>query len=55
LPIVPPGNDIKKMGYIPGVCPKAEEVALIILNLPTHINLSKEKAQEIADLLKKFQ
>jgi len=55
LPIVPLGNDIKKMGYIPGSCPKAEEVALRILNLPTHINLSKEKAKEIADLLKEFQ
>ncbi|MCX6764294.1 MAG: aminotransferase class V-fold PLP-dependent enzyme [Candidatus Nealsonbacteria bacterium] len=54
VPVVPPGNDIKKMGYIFGSCPKAEEVASKILNLPTHINLSKEKAKEIADLLKKF-
>jgi dTDP-4-amino-4,6-dideoxygalactose transaminase len=54
VPVVPPGNDIKKMGYILGSCPKAEEVASKILNLPTHINLSKEKAKEIADLLKKF-
>lgn len=55
ISIVPPGNDIKKMGYILGSCPKAEEVASKILNLPTHINLSKEKAKEIVDLLKKFQ
>jgi perosamine synthetase len=55
LPIVPPGNDLKKMGYVSGSCLKAEEVALKILNLPTHINLSKEKAEEIADLIKKFQ
>jgi perosamine synthetase len=53
VPVVPPGNDIKTMGYVPGSCPKAEEVASMILNLPTHINLTKEKAKEIADLLKK--
>ena len=52
-PIVPPDTDINKMQYISGSCPRAEKVAKNILNLPTHINISKKEAQIIVDFLKK--
>lgn len=45
--VVPPGTNIKKMGYITGNCPKAESISKKILNLPTHINISIEKAEKI--------
>ena len=51
-PIVPPDTKIDKMKYILGSCPKAEEIAKKILNLPTHINISKEDAKKIIELLK---
>ena len=53
-PIVPPDTKIDKMKYIPGSCPKAEEIAKKILNLPTHINISLKDAQKIVDFLKKL-
>jgi len=46
-PIVPPDTDQAKMGYIPGSCPVAERVAKNILNLPTHINISKREVERI--------
>ncbi len=51
-PIVPPGTNLDKMKYISGSCPQAEKTAKTILNLPTHINISKEHAQKIVDLLR---
>ncbi|MBU4078407.1 aminotransferase class I/II-fold pyridoxal phosphate-dependent enzyme [Patescibacteria group bacterium] len=53
--VVPIGTNLEKMGYIKGSCPVAEEVADKILNLPTHINISKEQAEKIKNLLKRFQ
>ena len=50
--IVPVDTDQKKMGYILGSCPIAEKVAKNILNLPTHINISEQKAQKIINFLK---
>jgi len=52
-PIVPPDTKIDKMKYILGSCPKAEEIAKKILNLPTHINISLKDAQKIVDFLLK--
>jgi len=52
-PIVPPDTDINKMQYISGSCPQAEKVAKNILNLPTHVNISKKEAKTIVDFLKK--
>lgn len=40
------------MQYISGSCPVAEKLAKETLNLPTHINISKEEAQKIVDFLK---
>lgn len=53
-PIVPPDTDIGKMGYTPGSCPKAEKIAKTILNLPTHINISRKNAERIVDFLKNY-
>jgi hypothetical protein len=51
-PIVPPDTKIDKMKYSFGSCPKAEEIAKKILNLPTHINISLKDAQKIVEFLK---
>ncbi len=51
-PIVPPDTDIGKMKYVFGECPRAEKSAKSILNLPTHINISKKEAEKIIDFLK---
>jgi len=51
--IVPPDTNQKKLGYQASSCPKAEIIAKNIINLPTHINISKEKAKRIIDFLNK--
>jgi len=53
-PIVPPDTNQKKMQYQSGSCKIAEFVAKYIVNLPTHINVSKREAQTISNLLKDF-
>lgn len=50
--IVPPDTEQKKMGYLGSSCPVAEEVANSIMNLPTHINITKNQAQKIKNLLR---
>jgi len=50
-PVVPPDTDINKMKYQWGSCPKAEKIAKTIINLPTHINISKKQARKIVDFL----
>jgi len=52
--IAPHDTQLYKMQYLPGSCPKAERLAKETLNLPTHINISKEEAQIIVDFLKRF-
>jgi len=52
--VIPPDTDIRKMRYISGSCPRAEKVAKSILNLPTHINISKKEAEKIVELIKKY-
>lgn len=54
-PIVPPDTNIKKMEYVLGSCPKAEEAAEKMLNLPTHINISKNNVKRIIDFLKDYE
>ncbi|MDQ3099647.1 MAG: aminotransferase class I/II-fold pyridoxal phosphate-dependent enzyme [bacterium] len=44
---IAPKNYIKKTNY-KGECPNAEKAAKTILNLPTHINISKTDAENIA-------
>jgi dTDP-4-amino-4,6-dideoxygalactose transaminase len=50
--IAPYDTNLEKMGYVLGNCPKAEKLAQITLNLPTHINISRKQAQKIVDFLK---
>lgn len=53
-PIVPPDTDIAKMQYNLGSCPRAEKIAKNIINLPTHINISKDDAKKIIEFLKEI-
>lgn len=50
-PIVPPDTNQTKMRYNFGSCPRAEKIVQNILNLPTHINISKEDAQKIINFI----
>lgn len=52
--VIPPDTDIEKMRYLSGSCPRAEKVAKSILNLPTHINISKREAEEIVEFVKNY-
>ncbi len=52
-PIVPPKTDFKKIGYSKNSCPAAEKTAKHIINLPTHINITKKMAEKIASLILK--
>lgn len=45
--IAPHDTRLDKMKYIPGSCPMAEKLARETLNLPTHINISREDASQI--------
>ncbi len=40
------------VGYIKGSCPNAESFAGKMINLPTHINISKKETRQIIDFLK---
>jgi len=53
-PIAPADTKLNKVKYKIGSCPKAEKLAEVILNLPTHINISKTQAKKIINFLKKF-
>jgi len=53
-PIVPPDTNIEKMKYVFGSCTKAEKLSKMIVNLPTHINISKKDGQKIIEFLKKL-
>jgi perosamine synthetase len=49
-PVAPP-RYFKKTNYVKGQCIKSEKVAEGIFNLPTHINISPEKAFMLAKLI----
>ncbi len=51
-PIAPHDTKMEKMQYVPGSCPVAEKLAKITLNLPTHINISKEEAKKVIEFIK---
>ncbi|MFA5746594.1 MAG: aminotransferase class V-fold PLP-dependent enzyme [Candidatus Paceibacterota bacterium] len=50
-PIVPPSTFLSVFGYKKGDCPKAEQAAQKIINLPTHINITAEQAKTICSLI----
>jgi len=54
-PIVPPDTELDKMQYKIGSCPKAEKLAKETLNLPTHINASKDDVKKIIEFLEQFK
>lgn len=51
-PIVPLDTNQEKMHYKWGSCPRAEDIAQRIINLPTHINISEKDAQKIVNFLR---
>jgi dTDP-4-amino-4,6-dideoxygalactose transaminase len=51
-PIAPHDTKLEKIGYQIGSCPQAEKLAEIVLNLPTHINISMAEAHRIVRFLK---
>jgi dTDP-4-amino-4,6-dideoxygalactose transaminase len=53
--IAPHDTKLDKIGYILGSCPIAEKLAKETFNLPTHINISKEEAKKIIELLKQWK
>ncbi len=54
-PVAPNDTKLEKVQYELGSCPKAERLAEITLNLPTHINISEKKSRKIISLLKTFE
>jgi dTDP-4-amino-4,6-dideoxygalactose transaminase len=54
-PIAPFDTNLEKMHYKAGSCFNAEKLANETLNLPTHINISKQDADRIINLLKRWK
>ena len=54
-PVAPDDTKLDKVGYKIGSCPKSEKLAEIVLNLPTHINISEKQAEKIINFLKKIK
>jgi len=53
-PIVPVDTKLEKMNYVRGSCLRAEKVSNMIINLPTHINITKDEAKRIIDFLNNY-
>lgn len=53
--IDPRGTVLEKVGYKPGSCPNAEFASKNSVNLPTHINISENDAQNIIKFLQNKQ
>lgn len=51
-PLVPGDSDLAAFGYIPGLCPVAEEVSKRIINLPTYPLLTDEQVQQVIAFIK---
>lgn len=52
--IDPKGVDFDKVGYMPGSCPNAEEMARMSLNLPTYPRMKMEEAGKVVETLKEY-
>ena len=52
--IAPRNVNLKNLGYKNGECPKAEDVANSVVNLPLGVNVTLEKAKKIVKVLNKF-
>ena len=53
-PIIPKASNLQKFHYKLGVCPRAEKISLHIVNLPTNINTTINKAEKIINFLKRY-
>jgi len=53
-PIAPDDTQLDKIKYTLGSCPNVEKLSKTTLNLPTHINISRQDVQRIINFLKKF-
>lgn len=51
---IAPKNYMDKTSYQPGDCPRAEELAQHLVNLPTHQNITPQIAHEICERIKKI-
>ncbi|MCP6726707.1 MAG: aminotransferase class I/II-fold pyridoxal phosphate-dependent enzyme [Patescibacteria group bacterium] len=51
-PVAPADTKLEAVGYVKGSCRKAEELALITLNLPTHIRITENEAKRTVKFIK---
>lgn len=51
---IAPKKYLSLTNYQPGQCPEAERISEMILNLPTHINISGKEAHQIANLINRW-
>ena len=49
---VSPRKNLETSGYRAGECPNSEKISGLILNLPTHKNVSAKTAHEVSKLIK---
>lgn len=52
--IDPKGVDYKKINYEIGSCPRAEQLAKTILNLPTYPTMLRQDVEKVVELIKKY-
>ncbi len=53
-PLVPASADFAAFGYIPGMCPRAEELAKSIINLPTYPPLTDTQVTKIINFMNSY-
>ncbi|MCH8986883.1 aminotransferase class I/II-fold pyridoxal phosphate-dependent enzyme [Patescibacteria group bacterium] len=51
-PVAPHDTKLNLVQYKEGSCPKAERLGKMILNLPTHINISEKEAEKVVKFIK---
>ncbi len=54
-PVYPKGSDEEKLGYKVGSCPNAEKCARETINLPNHLGMRLNEAQEIVDFINNYK
>ncbi len=52
---IAPKRFLDKSGYIKGECPEAEKISEVMVNLPTHINVSEADAHVISKLVNTWE
>ena len=53
--VVFPADDIFKLEYVNGSCPKAEEYSKKLINLPTYPTMTKDDSDEVISVVKECQ